>query len=446
MATYTVTLGSGASYQLEADSQAEAARLANEGAQESGDSIRLITAETGSPIEVGGSVFEANEQTPDVLTADPYADLALRDALELLPEAANIDNTFVPTLASQGDQTSQLFGMSRADVPSEELQTNLEGFEDTGMFALTDFYKNAFGLPQGSMYDSSSNNFVDAEGNILRAATGFDLELLKDVNVLPEAAFGGGSRGTGLIGSEGFLGGTQEFMGDASDLLSQSSAAREALGRPESLEGINTQAAFLRGLEQGGYGSIEGPRTGFQRYLESLRPAYESLYGLGNVADNLQVNNSELLGRVFGQDATGEIEAQEGLGQGATFEDFVARSTPNQIRQQSGNLFNILAQGSPNFSDPLNKAIDDPTNQVFNNSLQELALSALRGQVGSTGFNLIAGSLPSMNDLLTRDAARTEAGTAAAPRRLIDQLGQSYGIKKRKVGADGSVTEEFFGG
>ena len=51
-----------------------------------------------------------------------------------------------------------------------------------------------------------------------------------------------------------------------------------------------------------------------------------------------------------------------------------------------------------------------------------------------------------MNDLLTRDAARTEAGAAAAPRRLIDQLGQSYGIKKRKVGADGSVTEEFFGG
>ena len=45
MPTYTVTLNSGATYDIDADSAAQAARLANENAMESGDAVLNVTEE-----------------------------------------------------------------------------------------------------------------------------------------------------------------------------------------------------------------------------------------------------------------------------------------------------------------------------------------------------------------------------------------------------------------
>ena len=458
MAIYTITLGSGSTFDVDAPSQIVAARIANEQAAEAGDSVRSVTLQGGdAPITVGQSVFDAPEQTRENLTQlAPSAGLAqsaLEEALELLPQDERTQ--FVPTRASAGADTSTLFGMSPTDLGGDDggddgggnnngLQELLEDFEDTGFFELPDNLLDTFGLPDGTRYDSEQNAFVDEDGNVIREASGFDNEILRDINVLPADAFTGPSRGTGT-----FLGGTSNGGGDAGEIIGASSAARAALGIPETLEGVGTlgtEAAFLRGLGRQGFGDFtaEGPRTGFQNFLASLSPAYQTLFGLGSLAANQLTENTGIL------DALGlEGLDMEGAGLsrlGTTFEDFVGGISPQELRRRSGRLFSQLASApEEDLSVPLRSAITSGTNQQFNRGLENLAQSALRGQLGSTGFNLIAGSLPSIGDLQVREAARTGLGTEGRPARLIDQLGRGYGLKKRTVGADGSITEEFFG-
>ena len=481
MAIYTITLGSGSTFDVDVpdgpNSQITAARIANEQAAEAGDSVRSVTLQGGdAPITVGQSVFDAPEQNQEILTQlAPSAGLAqsvLEEALELLPEDERTQ--FVPTRASQGRDTRTLFGMSPTDLGggngnggddgngngdggngngngdggdvNNGLQELLENYEDTGFFELPDNLLDTFGLPDGTRYDSEQNAFVDEDGNVIREASGFDNEILRDINVFPAAAFQGGARSTGLFGDA-----SQNMGGDfdAQSIINASSAARAALGIPETLEGVGplgTEAAFLRGLGRQGYGDFtaEGPRTGFQNFLASLSPAYQTLYGLGSLANNLLTENTGIL------DALGlEGIDMEGAGlarQGTTFEDFVGGISPQELRRRSGRLFSQLASAPEEvLADPLRSAITSGTNQQFNRGLENLAQSALRGQLGSTGFNLIAGSLPSIGDLQVREAARTGLGTEGTPARLIDQLGRGYGLKKRKVGADGSITEEFFG-
>mgnify|MGYP003133165628 CR=1 FL=1 len=463
MAIYTVTLGSGSTFDLDAPSQAAAARIANEQAAEAGDSIRSITLQsTDAPISIGQgdniSVFDAPEQNQETLTQlAPSAGLAqsvLNEALELLPEDERTQ--FVPTRASAGADTRTLFGMSPTDLGGDDddgngngngngFQELFEDYEDTGFFLLPDNFLETFGLPEGSRYDSEKNAFVDDDGNIIREATGLDLEFLREVNVLPAAAFEGPSRSTG-----DFLGGTMgNGGGDAGEIIGASSAARAALGIPETLEGVGplgTEAAFLRGLGRQGYGDFtaEGPRTGFQNFLASLSPAYQTLFGLGSLASNQLTENTGILNALGLEGIDMEGAGLSRLG--TTFEDFVGGISPQELRRRSGRLFGQLASApEEDLSVPLRSAITSGTNQAFNQGLQNLAQSALRGQLGSTGFNLIAGSLPSIGDLQIREAARTGLGTEGTPARLIDQLGRGYGLKKRKVGADGSVTEEFFG-
>ena len=463
MAIYTVTLGSGSTFDLDAPSQAAAARIANEQAAEAGDSIRSITLQsTDAPIRVGQgdniSVFDAPEQNQETLTQlAPSAGLAqsaLEEALELLPEDERTQ--FVPTRASEGRDTRTLFGMSPTDLGGDDgngngngngngFQELFEDYEDTGFFLLPDNFLETFGLPEGSRYDSEKNAFVDDDGNIIREATGLDLEFLREVNVLPAEAFEGGARGTGDFGGGGMASG--QF--DAGAIVGASPLARELLGIPETLEGVGrlgTEAAFLRGLGRQGYGDFtaEGPRTGFQNFLASLSPAYQTLFGLGSLASNQLTENTGIL------EALGlEGLDMEGAGLstlGTTFEDFVGGISPQELRRRSGRLFGQLASApEEDLSAPLRSAITSGTNQQFNRGLENLAQSALRGQLGSTGFNLIAGSLPNIDDLQVREAARTGLGTTGTPARLIDQIGRGYGLKKRKVGADGSVTEEFFG-
>ncbi|QDP48957.1 MAG: hypothetical protein Unbinned1068contig1000_38 [Prokaryotic dsDNA virus sp.] len=466
MAIYTITLGSGSTFDVNVpdgpNSQITAARIANEQAAEAGDSVRSVTLQGGdAPITVGESVFDAPEQTRENLTQlAPSAGLAqsaLEEALELLPEDERTQ--FRPTLASEGRDTRTLFGMNPADLGGDGgddggddgggnnngLQELLEDFEDTGFFELPDNLLDTFGLPDGTRYDSEQNAFVDEDGNVIREASGFDNEILRDIDVFPAAAFQGSSRMTGDFGGGGMASG--DF--DAGALIGASSAARAALGIPETLEGVGplgTEAAFLRGLGRQGFGDFtaEGPRTGFQNFLTSLSPAYQTLYGLGSLANNLLTENTGIL------DALGlEGIDMEGSGlarQGTTFEDFVGGISPQELRRRSGRLFSQLASAPEEvLADPLRSAITSGTNQQFNRGLENLAQSALRGQLGSTGFNLIAGSLPSIGDLQIREAARTGLGTEGTPARLIDQLGRGYGLKKRKVGADGSITEEFFG-
>ena len=54
MAIYTITLGSGSTFDVDAPSQIVAARIANEQAAEAGDSVRSVTLQGGdAPITVG---------------------------------------------------------------------------------------------------------------------------------------------------------------------------------------------------------------------------------------------------------------------------------------------------------------------------------------------------------------------------------------------------------
>jgi len=464
MPTYTVTLNSGATYDIDADSAAQAARLANENAMESGDAVLNVTEEgETTPVEIGtGADRRAFQDTgfDPTLTGGGAAgaapsifdELTREEALALFGEDVPTTERqeFVPTLASEGEQTSQIQGMPGTEVGEEiamqPVEKAVDDFDDTGLFKMPQDMLDQFGLGSGSYFDRDSGLFLDAEGNVIRKPNGLERTFLKSLGV--ESLSGDDVSEMAMSGAMEPSGATTSKRGP------YDTVARGPFGAPETLEGIDTKAAYLRGLQMGGYGDISGPRTGFQRYLEDLNPLYQTLYGFGNLASGYSPEGDFMEALGVSDAAQTQFSELNERRAPATFEEFVAGTGPRAAREQSLDLFNQLARGtnltaSQNqtpfaqaFGEMIRGAGDAEDSRLAAN-LDQLARSALRSQVGATGFGMIAGSLPNVQDLISRQRAETGANI---PTNYLETLGGAYGIKKRKVGADGSVTEEFFGG
>lgn len=458
MPTYTVTLNSGATYDIDADSAAQAARLANENAMESGDAVLNVTEEgETTPVEIGtGADRRAFQDTgfdPALTGGGPagaapsiFDELTREEALALFGEdvPATERQDFVPTLASEGEQTSQIQGMPGTEVGEEiamqPVEKAVDVFDDTGLFEMPQDMLDQFGLGPGSYFDRESGLFLDAEGNVIRKPSGLERTFLKSLGV--ESLAGTDVSDLAMSGAMEPTGATTSRYGPYdTGALSDAARATGMFARPDTLEDIDPNAAYLRGLQMGGYGDISGPRTGFQRYLERLSPLYQNLFGLQSLATGYSPGAAQL-------DALGIDPSLIDQAAPVTFEEFVAGTGPRAARQQSLDLFNQLAtgMGTPQdegtFAQVFGDLLRDP-NPELAGGLANLAQSALRSQVGATGFGLIAGGLPNPQELLSRQRAETGA---TMPTNFLETLGGAYGLKKRKVGADGSVTEEFFGG
>jgi len=441
MPIYEVKLRNGTTLRLDRANRLEAIRSANERADR--DNTTVISVDTTNiPGQVQTAPYEADENTIQPTATGFEQQMATATA----PFDTTAPFTAAPDLEERvtrvGEEDRDPYGFySGRDTPREEplqpigafagdeglgeeedidlaLDKMIRAETEDGRISLDGNQLTTFGLQDGAYFNIDDGKFYNVDGTVARAANKSDLNMLAQMRLLDPDRL------------QGFL--------DEMNIVSGDPMARDLQGGldtptfapdPYDLEIMDPQAAYLRGLQAGGAygegGAAGGPKTGYQRYLESLQDPYETAYGLSSLLAGLQPEQMEQ-GELWGVDPEA---TQKGLLPGGTFEDFVKKMNPDQMRALSGSVLQDLRgyQAEEGGFQGLMEALNAPV-QSQQRQLQNLAVSALRGQISPTAFSFIAQNLPSADRIMSGLNVNRYSGTGAPTPTFIDELARQYGL------------------